>query len=74
MEKLQRIQVLVDSRILSREEKNWKIEEQKRKITRKEYRRLWNEFEMRGFMAQKGQWYLAREKMLQDRGALPKEE
>ena len=26
------------------------------------------------FMAQKGLWNLAREKMLQDRGALPKEE
>ena len=29
---------------------------------------------MEGFMEQKGLWNLAREKMLQDRGALPKEE
>ena len=28
--------------------KNWRIEGQKRRITRKEYRRLWNEFEMGG--------------------------
>ena len=37
-------------------------------------RRLSNEFEMGGFMAQKGLWNLARDKMLQDRGALPEEE
>ena len=35
---------------------------------------MWNEFEMGGFTAQKGLWNLAREEMLQDRGALPKEE
>ena len=46
---------------------------QNRIITRKEYRRPSNEFEMGGFMAQKGPWNLVRE-MLQDRGALPKEE
>ena len=47
---------------------NWEIEGQKRRITRKGYRRLWNEFETR-----KGQGMLPeREKMLEDRGALPK--
>ena len=38
----------------------------------KEYQR--NKFEMEGFMAQKGLWNLARNKALQDRGALPREE
>ena len=46
----------------------------KRRITRKEYQRLLNKFEMEGFMAQKGSWNLVREKMLRDRGALPTEE
>ena len=40
--------------------RNWKIERQKKRITRKEYKRLLNEFEMGGFMAQKGLWNLAR--------------
>ena len=48
---------------------------QKRRTTRKEQHiRLWNDFEMGGFTVHKGLWNLAREKMLQDRGALPKEE
>ena len=33
-----------------------------------------NKFEMDGFMAQKGLWNLAREKILRERGALPNEE
>ena len=55
---LKRIQVLEDSRIPAREARNWKIEGQKRRITRKGYKRLWNESETRGFMAQKGLWNL----------------
>ena len=54
-----------------------KLEEkkgQKRRITRKECRRLWNVFETGGFIPQEGLWNVAREKMLQDRGALPSEE
>ena len=51
----------------------WKIA-QKRRITRKEHQRLLNKFEMEGFMTQKGWWNLARNKVLQDRGALPQEE
>ena len=65
---------LEDGRGPSKGGKNWRIEGHKRRITRKEYRRLWNEIEMGGFLAQKGLWNLAREKMLEDRGALPKEE
>ena len=69
-----RIQVLEDGRVPAKEARNWKIEGKKRRITSKEYRRLWNEFETGAFMARKGLWNVAREKMLQDRDALPKEE
>ena len=69
-----RIQVLADGRVPDKEAKNWRIEGQKRRITRKEYRRLLNKFQMEGFMAQKGLWNLARKSVLQDRGALPEEE
>ena len=43
---LKRIQAVEDGGIPAKEARNWKIEEQKRWIRRKEYRRLWNEFEM----------------------------
>ena len=71
---LKRIQILENGRVPAKEAKKWKIEGQKKRITWKEYRRLLNEFEMGGFLAQKSLWNLAREKMLQDRGALPNEE
>ena len=71
---LERVQILGDGRVPAKEARNWKIEGQKRRITRKEYRKLWNEFEAEGFKAQKGLWNVAREKLLQDRGALPEEE
>ena len=56
------IPILEDGRIPAKEANNWRIEGQKRRITRKEYQRLMNKFEMEGFMAQKGLWNLAREK------------
>ena len=37
---LKRIQVLEDGRVPARDAKNWKIEGEKRRITRKDYRRL----------------------------------
>ena len=37
---LKRIQVLEDGRVPAKEAQNWKIERQKRRITRKEYQRL----------------------------------
>ena len=37
-------------------------------------RKSWNEFELRGFLSRKGLWNVAREKILQDRCTLPKEE
>ena len=48
---LKRIQVLEDGRVRAKEARNWKIEGQKR-ITRKEYQRLLNQFGMQGFMVQ----------------------
>ena len=57
---LKRIQVLEGGRVPAREARNWKIEGQKRRITRMDYRRLWNDFEMCGFMAQTGPWNLVR--------------
>ena len=56
---LKQIQVLEDGRVLAKESRNWNIEGQKRRIARKEYKRLFYEFEM---MAQKGLWDFAREK------------
>ena len=50
---LKRIQVLEDGSIPAKEATSWKIEGQRRRITRKEYQRLLNKFEMEGFMAQK---------------------
>ena len=51
---LKRIQVLEDGRVPAKEARNWRIEGQKRRITREEYQRLFNKFDMEGFMAQKG--------------------
>ena len=53
----------------AKEGRKWKIERQRRKI-----RRLWKELETGGFMAQKGLWNVARERMLRNRGALREEE
>ena len=47
--------------------------EKKQRITRKEYQRLLNNFEMEGIMAQKGLWNLAKEKIMKERGELPNE-
>ena len=43
---LKRIQVLEDGRVPAKEARDWKIVGQKKRITRKEYKRLLNEFEM----------------------------
>ena len=59
---IKRIQILEGGRVPAKESKDWKIEGKKSRITRKEYKRLTNEFEMGGFMVQKGLLNLAREK------------
>ena len=69
-----RFRVLEDGRVLATEARNWRIEGEKSRVARKEYQRLLNNFELEGFVAQKGLWNLVREKVLRDRGALPNEE
>ena len=69
-----RVRILEDGRVPAKEAKDWKMEGQKRTITRKGYKRLINEFELEGLMAQKGLWNFAREKRLQERGVVPKDE
>ena len=57
---LKRIKTLEDGRVPAKEATNWEIEGPKRRITRKEYQRLLNKFEMEVFMAQTGLWNLAK--------------
>ena len=71
---LKRIPVLEDGSFQTKETRSWRIEGQKRRITRKECQRLSNKFEMEDFMVQKGFRNLVREKVLQDGRELPKEE
>ena len=40
---LKRIQIPEDGRVTAKESKNWRIDGQKRRITREEHRRLLNE-------------------------------
>ena len=70
---LKRIQILEYGRVPAKEATDSKTEGKKRRITRKEYRRQLNEFELEGSMAQK-KILLEREKGLQDRDALPRKE
>ena len=56
-----RIQILEEGRVPEKEAKNWRIEGEKKRITRNEYQRLVNRFEMEGLMAQKVLWNLAKE-------------
>ena len=71
---VEEIQILEEGRVPAKETKNWRIEGEKKRITRKEYQRLLNNFEMEGLMAQKGLWNLAKEKTLKERGELQNEE
>ena len=70
---LKRIQAVEDGRVAAKEARSWRIEGQTRRITRKEFQRFLNKFEMEGFKAQKGSWNLVRDKVVRERGALPKE-
>ena len=56
------IQTLEDGRVPAKEATNRIIEGKKKRITRKAYKRLLNNFEMEGLTAQKGLWNLAKEK------------
>ena len=68
---MKRIQILEEGRVPATDAKNWRIECEKERITRTEYKRLSSNFEMEGFMAQKGLWNLAKEKIMKERGELP---
>ena len=57
---LKRIQTLEEGRVPAKETKSWRIEGEKKRITRKEHQRLLNKFEMEGLVAQKkncGTWH-----------------
>ena len=71
---LKRLQTLEEGRVPTKETKKWRIEGEKKRITREEFQRLLNKFEMEGLMAQKGLWNLAKEKIIKERGELPNEE
>ena len=50
---MKRIQALEEGRVPAKETKNWRIDGEKKKITRKEYQRLLKNFEMEGFNGRK---------------------
>ena len=70
---LKRLQTLEEGGAPAKETKNWRIEGEKKRITREEYQRLFFKFEMEGLLAQKGLWNLAKEKITKKRGELPNE-
>ena len=59
---MKRIQTLEEGRVPAKEAKNWRIEEEKKIITREDHKRLPTKIEMEGLMAQKGLWNLAKAK------------
>ena len=66
------IQILEEGRVTAKETKNWRIEGAKKRITRKEYQRLLNKFDMEGLMAQKRLVELGKgRKIMKERGELP---
>ena len=71
---LKRIQVLKDGRVPAKEGKELENRWKKTRITRKEYKKPANKFEMEGLMAQKSLWNSAKEKIMNERGELPTEE
>ena len=70
---MRRIHILEEGRIPAKEAKNRKMDGEKKRITRKECKRLFNNFEMDGFLAQQGLWNLVKGKIMKERGELPNE-
>ena len=60
---LKRIQILEGGRVPAKEAKIWRIVGEKRRIARKEYRRLLNELESEGSMAQKAHGILQEKRL-----------
>ena len=66
---VKRIQILEEGRVSAKKAKNWRFEGEKTRITRMEYQRLFNNFDMEGLMTQKkGLWNLAKEKNMKETG------
>ena len=70
---VKRLQTLEEGRVPAKEAKYRRIEGEKNRITRKECRRLLNNFEMEGLMAKKASGSWQKRKMM-ERGELPNEE
>ena len=62
-------QILILEEVSGRE-----IERQESRVTREDYKTSREEFEVEGFMAQRGSWHIAKKRMLEDRGALPRDD
>ena len=67
-----RISILEELKVLAKNSREWKIEGQKRKVTRKDTKDCGRNSRLEAFMAQKGLWNVAKNRMLEDRGVLPK--
>ena len=59
---MKRIPILEEGRAPAKGASNWRIEGERKRITRKDYKRLVNNFETEGLMARKGLWNLAKDK------------
>ena len=63
-----RILTLEEGRSRPRMREDGKLERRKRRVTRKECKRVREEFEVGGFMAQHGWWNITKKRMLEDSG------
>ena len=61
----------IEERYRTETAEGWNVEGERRRVTRKECKRLGEEFKFGGSMAQKGLWNLSK-RLLEDRGALLK--
>ena len=59
--------ILEEERVPAKNVRGWKIDGDKRRVTRNECTRLREELEVVGFMARKGLWNIAKKIMLEDR-------
>ena len=69
---LKRIQTLEEGRVPAKEAKSWRIEGNKKRITRKEHQRQVKKFEIKDLIAHKGLWNLAKEKTLEGKRRVAK--
>ena len=65
-----RIEVREEGRVPARKDKGWKIEGEKKQVTREEYKRLKEDFQDSSMMAQKRLWTHMDKKIREERGAL----